>query len=61
MKLRLWWVPLLLLLAPLLGRVPEPRDVPGFFAPIRSATSAGVRPLIPLNLWEKAPRHPLQR
>jgi len=40
MKLRLWWVPLLLLLAPLLGRVPEPRDVPGFFAPIRSATSA---------------------
>lgn len=39
MKLRLWWIPLLLALAPLLGHVPEPRDVPGFFAPIRAHTA----------------------
>ena len=40
MRLRLWWVPLLLVLAPLAGLAPEPRDVPGFFEPIRTATAA---------------------
>ncbi|HHQ48550.1 MAG TPA: hypothetical protein ENK19_06660, partial [Acidobacteria bacterium] len=39
MRLRLWWVPLLLVLAPLFGRAPEPRDVPGFFEPIRTVTA----------------------
>ncbi len=43
MKLRLWWIPLLLVLAPVFGRVPEPRDVPGFFAPIRTATAVRLR------------------
>ncbi|NOZ93347.1 MAG: YfhO family protein [Acidobacteria bacterium] len=43
MKLRLWWIPFLLVLAPMFGRVPEPRDVPGFFAPIRVATATRLR------------------
>jgi len=31
---------MLLILAPLFGRTPEPRDVPGFFEPIRTATAS---------------------
>ncbi|GEM_PF-814805 len=39
MRLRLWWIPLLLALAPVVGRVPLPRDVPGYFLPMREATA----------------------
>ncbi len=39
MKLRLWWVPLLLVAAPALDRVPLPRDVPGYFLPVRESTA----------------------
>ncbi len=39
MRPRLWWVPLVLLLAPVLGRVPLPRDVPGYFLPMREFTA----------------------
>ncbi len=39
-RLGVWWVPLLLLLAPLFGRMPLARDIPGYFVPIRTLTSA---------------------
>ena len=48
----LWWVPLLLILAPLLGWMPAHRDLIDFFAPMRGLTSdligAGVGPWINL-------------
>jgi hypothetical protein len=48
----LWWVPLLLLSAPLLGWMPAHRDLIDFFAPMRGLTSefigAGVGPWINL-------------
>ena len=48
----LWWVPLLLGLAPLLGWMPAHRDLIDFFAPMRGLTAeligAGVRPWINL-------------
>ncbi len=39
-KLGLWWVPLLLVLAPLFGKMPLARDIPGYFVPMRATTSA---------------------
>jgi len=39
---RLWWVPLLLALAPLGGKVPARLDIPGFFAPMRETTAAAL-------------------
>ena len=48
----LWWVPLLLVLAPLAGLVPAHRDLIDFFAPMRALTAdligAGVGPWINL-------------
>jgi hypothetical protein len=48
----LWWVPLLLLLAPLVGRVPAHRDLIDFFLPMRGFTAdaiaAGVGPWLNL-------------
>jgi len=48
----LWWVPLLLVLAPLLGWMPAHRDLIDFFAPMRGLTAefigAGVGPWINL-------------
>jgi hypothetical protein len=48
----LWWVPLLLLVAPLLGWMPAHRDLIDFFAPMRGLTAellgAGVGPWINL-------------
>lgn len=38
-----WWMPLLLLAAPLLGLAPSHRDLAGFFAPIREHTAAELR------------------
>jgi len=38
-RLGLWWVPLLLVLAPLLGRMPAARDIAGYFVPMRVATA----------------------
>jgi hypothetical protein len=50
--LGLWWVPLLLVLAPLLGWMPAHRDLIDFFAPMRGLTAefigAGVGPWINL-------------
>ena len=44
----LWWVPLLVALAPVVGLSPAPRDIIDFFAPIRAMTAsslaAGVMP-----------------
>ncbi len=37
--LGLWWAPLLLVLAPAMGRVPAHRDLIDFFVPIRTATA----------------------
>ena len=51
-RVGLWWVPLLLILAPLLGWMPAHRDLIDFFAPMRGLTSdligAGVGPWINL-------------
>ncbi len=48
----LWWVPLLLVLAPLLGWMPAHRDLIDFFAPMRGLTAeligAGIGPWINL-------------
>ncbi len=48
----LWWVPLLLALAPVVGLSPAPRDILDFFAPMRAMTasslSAGVMPWLNL-------------
>ncbi|NOZ79009.1 MAG: YfhO family protein [Acidobacteria bacterium] len=41
-RLGLWWVPLLLTLAPLFGRMPLARDIPGFFIPMRTLTSTRI-------------------
>jgi len=38
-RLGLWWVPLLLVLAPAMGYVPAHRDLIDFFAPMRRATA----------------------
>ena len=38
-RIRLWWAPLLLLLAPLTGLMPAHRDLIDFFAPIRATTA----------------------
>ncbi len=47
-----WWVPLLLALAPVVGLSPAPRDILDFFAPMRAMTasslSAGVMPWLNL-------------
>jgi len=40
--LGLWWVPLLLALAPLFGRTPAHRDLIDFFAPMRATTAATI-------------------
>ncbi|MFC2144248.1 hypothetical protein ACFLQM_01015 [Acidobacteriota bacterium] len=51
-RVGLWWVPLLLFMAPLLGWMPAHRDLIGFFAPMRDLTAelvgAGVGPWINL-------------
>ena len=39
LSLGLWWVPLLLALAPLAGRTPAHRDLIDFFAPMRAETA----------------------
>jgi len=41
-RLGLWWVPLVLMAAPLAGRVPAHRDLVDFFAPMREATAASL-------------------
>ena len=38
--LGLWWVPLLLFMAPLAGVVPAHRDLVDFFAPMRGLTAS---------------------
>ena len=52
-SIRLWWVPLALLLLPAVGLVPAHADLPGYFAPIRAWTAErvlmGQIPL--LNPW----------
>ena len=51
-RLGLWWVPLLLMMAPLAGRMPVHRDLVDFFAPMRAATagmlSSGIAPWLNL-------------
>lgn len=41
-RVGVWWVPLLLALAPAAGLVPAHRDLVDFFAPIRAATAASL-------------------
>lgn len=42
-ELGLWWVPILLLLLPLVGLAPAARDLADYFAPIRAATADQLR------------------